>query len=317
MKYLWLSALLFSHTVLAYCPDEDQQVSLQGTLIQQTRPGAPNYESIKDGDEALTYDYLQLDWPFECEVISEHENVPQVQLILMNQKKVGYADLAPRLGKEVLLTGKTMYAQVGRHFTSVLLVLDDVKDVNPIVTPEQKKIVLIQLQQFQQALSEKNVAALKSYLVFPFAGSLSDFIPGNELLSSYSDSLTEAEFDKNALQIMEGLQVLTHLALRTDNLMVNEYRINALSALEQKRRYFPGDGEGTFYYEENGQRHTVEGTCDNVARGDWEEGVLILSQGTSPNLQRPGLSENCDGGSSYTFKLIDGKLRLVSSITAG
>lgn len=60
MKYLWLSALLFSHAVLARCPDEDQRVTLQGTLIQQTLPGPPNYESIKDGDEAVTYDYLKL-----------------------------------------------------------------------------------------------------------------------------------------------------------------------------------------------------------------------------------------------------------------
>ncbi|HHW4413111.1 DUF4431 domain-containing protein [Citrobacter freundii] len=317
MKYLWLSALLFSQVVMAWCPDEDQKVVLQGTLIQQTLPGPPNYESIKDGDEAVTYDYLKLDQPFECDITGESESVPLVQLILMGKSKPGYADLAPSLGKDVILTGKTMYAQTGLHFTSVLLILDDVKDVTPLNTPEQKKSALIQFQQFQQALSEKNVAALKSYFVFPLPGSLDDFIPYDESQSSQSDQLTEAVFDKNASQIIKGLHILSSLDVNPDTLEIKEHRINALSAQEQKRKYFPGDEDGTFYYEENGQRHVVDGTCDTAAMGEFDEGVLRLSQGTDANKQRPGLSESCDGASSYLFKLIDGKLRLVASFTAG
>lgn len=61
---------------------------LQGTLIQQTLPGPPNYESIKDGDEAVTYDYLKLDQPFECDITGESESVPLVQLILMGKSKL-------------------------------------------------------------------------------------------------------------------------------------------------------------------------------------------------------------------------------------
>lgn len=172
MKYLWLFVLLLSQTALAYCPDEDQQVTLQGTLIQQTLPGPPNYESIKDGDEAVTYDYLRLDQPFECDVTGESESVPLVQLILMDQNKSGYADIAPLLGKDVIVAGKTMYAYAGRHYTSVVLVVDGVKGINPIVTPEQKKNALLQLQQFQQVLREKDVAALKAYFVFPVEGEI-------------------------------------------------------------------------------------------------------------------------------------------------
>lgn len=317
MKYLWLSALLFSHIVMAWCPDEDQKVTLQGTLIQQTRPGPPNYESIKDGDEAVTYDYLKLDQPFECDVTGESESVPLVQLILMGKNKPGYADLAPSIGKDVILTGKTMYAQTGLHFTSVLLILDDVKDVTPLNTPEQKKSALIQFQQFQQALREKNVVALKTYFVFPLPGLLDDFTPYDESQSSQSDQLTEALFDKNASQIIKGLHMLSDLEVNPDTLEIKEHRINALSAQDQKRKYYPGDDEGEYYYEENGQRHVVDGICDTVASGEFEEGVLRLSQGTDANKQRPGLSEACDGASSYLFKLIDGKLRLVASFTAG
>lgn len=317
MKYLWLSALLFSHAVMAWCPDEDQQLTLQGKLIQQTKPGAPNYESIKAGDEALTYDYLQLDRPFECDITGESESVPVVQLILMDKNKPGYVDLASLLGKDVILTGKTMYAQTGRHFTFVLLILDDVKEVRPLIAPEQKKNALIQFKQFQQALREKNVPALKTYFIFPLQGSLWDFIPYDESQLSVSDQLTEAEFDKNASRIIEGMQMLSDLDVNPDILAIKEYRINALSAQEQKRKYFPADEDGMFYYEENGQRHMVEGTCDTVSSGEFEEGVLRFSKGTGANEQLPGLSESCDGASSFLFKLIDGKLRLVGSFTAG
>lgn len=317
MKYLWLSALLFSYTALAYCPDEDLQVSLQGTLIQQTLPGPPNYESIKDGDEAITYDYLRLDQPFECDTTGESESVPLVQLILMNKNKPGYAELAPLLGKEVILTGKMMYAQTGRHFTPVLLILDNVKTVSALTTPQQKKSALIQFQQFQQALREKNVSALKTYFSFPLSGSLWDFIPFDELQGTPSEQLTEAEFDKHASRIIEGLQMLGDLDVNPDTLTIKAHRINALSAQEQQRKYYPADEDGHFYYEENGQRHTVQGTCDTVARGEFEEGALTFSKGTDANEQLPGLSEYCDGASVYIFTLIDGKLRLVRSFTAG
>ncbi|WP_336221682.1 DUF4431 domain-containing protein [Citrobacter amalonaticus] len=317
MKYLWLSALLFSYTALAYCPDEDQQVTFQGTLTQETRPGPPNYESIKDGDEAITYDYLKLDQPLECDVGGESESVPLVQLILMGKNKPGYADLAPLLGKEVMLNGKTMYAQFGRHYTPVLLILDDVKTASSLTTPEDKKSALIQFQQFQQVLREKNVAALKSYFVFPFPGDLWDFIPYNDAKVSVTDQLTEAEFDKNGSLIIDGLQMLSDLDVNPGSLSIKEYRINALSAQEQSRKYFPGDEDGEFYYEENGQRHRVNGTCDTVASGEFDEGVLSVSIGTIANEQLPGLSEYCDGATSYLFKLIDGKLRLVSSFSAG
>lgn len=320
MRYLWLSALLFSYAASAYCPDEDQQVTLQGTLIQQTLPGPPNYESIKDGDEAVTYDYLRLDQPFECDVTGESESVPLVQLIMMGKNKPGYAELAPLLGKEVILTGETMYAQNGRHYTSVLLTLDNVKTVSALTTPEQKKSALLQFQQFQQALREKDVAVLKAYFSFPLPGSLWDFIPFDESQYTQSDQsgqFTEAEFDKHASLIIDGLQMLSDLDVNPDTLTIKEHRINALSAQEQQRKYYPADEDGHFYYEENGQRHTVEGTCDTVAHGEFEEGELRLSKGTDANEQLPGLSEYCDGASVYFFKLIDGKLHLVSSYTVG
>ena len=317
MNYCWLLAALFgvSCAAQAYCPDEDQQVTFQGTLIQKTLPGPPNYESIREGDEALTYDYLQLEQPFECGGDNGEVSVSEVQLILPDQDRIAYSDLAPRLGKEVLVSGKTMFAQSGRHFTPVLLILDDVNVVTSITTPEQKKSALLQWQQFQQALREKNVAALKRYFVFPVKGELFDFIPYDE--NHPMETFTEAVFDDNAGQIIAGLQKLARLDVNPQSLTINEYRINALSAKERQRRYFPQDQDGRFYYEENGQRHTVDGVCDTVVGGAFENDTLQISQGTLANRQLPGMSEMCDGASVYIFKLVEGKLRMTGSFTAG
>lgn len=315
MMYLWLSALLFSQSVLAWCPDENQHITLQGKLVQHTYPGPPNFESIKDGDKALTNDFLQLNEPFECSIASTDEMVPEVQLIFIDKTRVTYADIAPSLNKEVIATGETMYLQSGWHFTSVLLVLDDIKEVSAADMPEQKKSMLTQLQQFQQALREKNVAALKAYFVFPVEGYAWDFLP--HIDSQKPAIFTEAIFDKNATEVIDKLQMLSDITVNPDAQTLSEHRINALSEEEQKRSYFPAEGYGMFFYEEDGQKHTVEGTCDTVAGGEFEGGILHLYQGTSANKQLPGLSENCDGASSYIFKLIDGRLRLVSSFTAG
>lgn len=116
---------------------------------------------------------------------------------------------------------------------------------------------------------------------------------------------------------MAHLQMLASIGVDAESLMINEYRINALSEHEQQRRYFPADEDGMFYYEEHGKRHTVKGTCDTVAQGELTDGILFISQGTGPNTQLPGLSEYCDGATSYMFKLVDGKLRLTGSFTAG
>lgn len=105
--------------------------------------------------------------------------------------------------------------------------------------------------------------------------------------------------------------------MNPDAQTISEYRVNALSKEQQQRHYFPTEVEGIFYYEENGQKHTVEGVCDDVADGEFQEGSLYLYVGTSANNQLPGVSEACDGASSYLFRLVDGKLKLTASITVG
>lgn len=315
-KWLCFSGLLFSQFVSARCPDENEPVALQGKLVEETRPGPPNYESIREGDEALTNYYIELDRPIECDFANGDEATEEVQLIFLANTPVNYADLAPSLGKNVIATGKIMSAQVGRHFTPLLLQLDDIQEVDAITTPQQKKEALLQFQRFQQALRDKNIAGLKAFFVFPFEGDIYDFIPYDEAKKS-PDVFTEQIFDQHSQAIVDGLQPLSHIALDMTHMTLHEHRIITLSEKEQKRHYYPTEEDGVLYFKENGQRHYVSGMCDEVADGEFDEESLRIYRGTSANLQLPGLSETCEGASSYIFKVVGGKLRLVSSYTAG
>ncbi|CRG52637.1 DUF4431 domain-containing protein [Yersinia wautersii] len=307
--------MFLCHSVFAYCPDENLQVTLQGKLVEHIYPGPPNWESIKGGDEAVKNDFLQLDAPFECDIATDEESVSDVQLIFLRDAKTSSKEAQNWLNKNVIVTGKTMYAQTGWHYTTVLLLVDEVKEIPTTLTPEQKKEMLVQFLQFQQALKEKKGAELKSYFVFPLTGDTGGLLQDSE--PEQPGTLTEAVFERYAVKIIESLQPLSKIIVNPDDLTIKQYRVNALSAEEQKRHYFFDDKDGVFYYKENGQRHLVEGACDTVADGEFYDDSLTFHQGTEANKQIPGLSQNCDGASSFTFQLIDGKLRLMSSFTAG
>ncbi|MFA3779000.1 DUF4431 domain-containing protein [Yersinia sp. 1652 StPb PI] len=315
MKYSWLSAFFLCHCVFAYCPDEDLQVTFQGKLIEYIYPGPPNWESIKDGDEAVKNDFLQLEFPFGCDIVTDGENISNVQLIFLRESKTSSKEAKHWLNKNVIVTGKTMYAQTGWHYTTVLLLVDEVKEILTTLTPVQKKDMLVQFLQFQQALQEKKGTELKPYFIFPLTGDTWGLLPDVE--PEQPETLTDTVFERYAVKIIENLQPLSKIIVNPDDMTINQYRVNALSAKEQKRHYFSDDRDGVFYYKENGQRYWVEGACDTVAGGEFDDDSLTFYQGTEANKQIPGFSENCDGASSFTFKLIDGKLRLVSSFTAG
>lgn len=307
--------MFLCHSVFAYCPDENLQVTFQGKLVEHIYPGPPNWESIKDGDEAVKNDFLQLEAPFECDIATDGESASDVQLIFLRDAKTSSKEAQNWLNKNVIVTGKTMYAQTGWHYTAVLLLVDEVKEIPTTLTPEQKKEMLVQFLQFQQALKEKRGAELKSYFVFPLTGDTWGLL--QDIEPEQPGTLIEAVFERYAVKIIESLQPLSKIIVNPDDLTIKQYRVNALSAEEQKRHYFFDDKDGVFYYKENGQRYLVEGACDAVADGEFYDDSLTFHQGTEANKQIPGLSQNCDGASSFTFRLIDGKLRLVTSFTAG
>lgn len=100
-------------------------VTLSGTLVKRTYPGAPNYESIKDGDQPETGYYLKLRSP-ACVKAKEqddgvdHENIKEVQLVLDAEQ---YAILRPQIGKPISLAGRIFEGFNGHHNTPVLLIV--------------------------------------------------------------------------------------------------------------------------------------------------------------------------------------------------
>lgn len=104
---------------LAY---EPQSVALKGKLHRQTFPGAPNFESVAQGDQAETGFYLTLPAPV-CTISGGDDQeafaaVREVQLVLDKQQ---YAELRPQLGKTVSLHGKLFARFSGHHHADILL----------------------------------------------------------------------------------------------------------------------------------------------------------------------------------------------------
>lgn len=218
MKYLWLIAALFCHSATAFCPDDDLPVTLYGTLVQHTFPGPPDWESIQDGDEAVKNDFLKLVMPFNCAITSEEmSEVTEIQLIFTGDSHLTYRAASPWLNQDVIATGKTMYAQTGWHFTKVTLLVDNISPLPATLTPEQKKSMLLQFQQFQQVLKAHDGKSLKSFFIFPLPGEASGL-----LLSDGDDDapemLTEAEYDRHVNAIIARLHDLAEINVKPDAL---------------------------------------------------------------------------------------------------
>ncbi|MET3117109.1 hypothetical protein AAKU64_001322 [Undibacterium sp. GrIS 1.8] len=106
---------------------EPVKVKLAGKLHRATFPGAPNFESIKDGDTAETGFYLTLTHAI-CTVTTPGSeqtafaSVKEIQLVL-NQSQ--YKKLRPKLGTQIQLSGSLFSAISGHHHTDVLLQVDE------------------------------------------------------------------------------------------------------------------------------------------------------------------------------------------------
>lgn len=88
---------------------EYEIVSVSGTLVRQTYPGPPDYESLTRGDEPRVIWVLLLDRRI-CVVDSNRRyprqyNEKEVQLVLAPDQYVQYRSL---LGERVIATGKLL-----------------------------------------------------------------------------------------------------------------------------------------------------------------------------------------------------------------
>jgi len=136
-----LSTVFFSGPVAAQCLGyEPKAVSLSGSLVRETHPGRPNYESIARGDEAETIWVLRLRQAVcvltsneEIENVKE-ESEKEVQLVLEPGQFKRYRNL---LGKKVTITGRLFHGHTGHHHKRLLLTRSEILEARPKLVNER------------------------------------------------------------------------------------------------------------------------------------------------------------------------------------
>jgi hypothetical protein len=104
---------------------EPAVVTLSGTLVHKTFPGAPNYESVKKGDKPETSWFLNLpesvcvnEDKTEPELNPKQSGIHEIQLVLQPEQ---YQQHKGMVGRKVLATGTLFGGHTGHHHTPVLL----------------------------------------------------------------------------------------------------------------------------------------------------------------------------------------------------
>ena len=125
----WLIALLVVGPVAAQCLEYEPKVaSLSGTVVRETHPGRPNFESVANGDEPETIWVLTLKAPI-CVLASNKIDVredsqTEIQLVLDPEQYNKYHGL---LGQSVTATGKLFHSHTGHHHKKLLLRASEIK----------------------------------------------------------------------------------------------------------------------------------------------------------------------------------------------
>jgi hypothetical protein len=112
-------------------------VTLTGRLVQQTYPGAPDYESVHKGDEPLIIWVLQLDRGicidgYDSSYPSAY-NERELQLVLgtdQYSKARQYQPYRHLLGAKITVTGRLL-AGAARYEKRFVIAADDVRSASP------------------------------------------------------------------------------------------------------------------------------------------------------------------------------------------
>lgn len=115
-------ALLLSGPATAQCLEyEPKVVRLTGTLVRETHPGRPNYESIASGDEPETIWVLKLQDAIcvggAIEADSSESGQAEIQLVLEQAQYNKYRSL---LGQNVTVRGNLFHGHTGHHHKRLL-----------------------------------------------------------------------------------------------------------------------------------------------------------------------------------------------------
>ncbi len=117
---------------------EPEIIELIGEIDLQTFPGAPNYESIKNGDEVETHFYLKLRnsidviaLPKDAESPMKSEsfyNVQILQLVVHDDKNMSILRKTGE-GGHLKIRGTLFHRFSGHHHSRVLLEVKNIKKI--------------------------------------------------------------------------------------------------------------------------------------------------------------------------------------------
>jgi hypothetical protein len=108
---------------------EPTVVKLTGTIVRETFPGPPNYQSTREGDQPETYWILKLASPV-CVDAAKTDDVNRAQadvrsIQLVFPDNAGYKKYKDLISKEVVATGTLFGSISGHHHTAVLLTVKE------------------------------------------------------------------------------------------------------------------------------------------------------------------------------------------------
>lgn len=134
---------------------EPQSVTLSGTLVPQSFPGPPNYESTDKGDRRERVWILRLRKPI-CVEVADHfdvheEGQTQVQLVLEPEQ---YTQCRKLIGKKVTATGTLFHSFNGHHHKRLLLTTREIRRITLAETPREPQSGLMFIDR-----NEKTIAA--------------------------------------------------------------------------------------------------------------------------------------------------------------
>lgn len=101
------------------CLNAGDAVSLDGLLIRMTYAGAPNYESIENGDEPETYFVLKPDNPIDC--ANDSPQFGSNKLMQLSVEADDYKKYQDLVGGRTTVIGTLLYSETGHHHTPLMI----------------------------------------------------------------------------------------------------------------------------------------------------------------------------------------------------
>ena len=127
MKQLSTIFALLFFAVIGRAQSEEKPIQISGIVSVEIFPGPPNYESIKDGDQAERVFILST---------KSEKKFERLQLVVLEDFEAKFKILNQNIGKKIEVQGSIWEANTGHHHTAFLITVKTLKTTEPNQSPE-------------------------------------------------------------------------------------------------------------------------------------------------------------------------------------